>query len=74
MVVQVGTAARVELCNNVNYNSAAVRELQPEITSWTNTNVQGLINRGGLANGTYWLHVVSDSNTSLGSLQIDLVS
>jgi hypothetical protein len=74
MVVQVGTAARVELCNNVNYNSAAVRELQPEITSWTNTNVQGLINRGGLANGTYWLHVVSDANTSLGSLQIDLVS
>jgi hypothetical protein len=72
-VIQLGTAARVELCNHATYTSSTVREWQP-VTSWTSTSVQGNINRGGLADGTYYLHVVSDGNASLGSLEVELVS
>lgn len=69
--VQLGTAKRVELCNHATYTSATRREIQP-LTAWSGSSVSGTINRGAFANGTYYLHVVGENNTSLASQEIEL--
>jgi hypothetical protein len=68
--VQRGNRRRVELCNNATYALSTVREIQPW-TSWSG-NVAGKINKGGLAAGSYYLHVVGDADTSLGSMAVTI--
>jgi hypothetical protein len=67
--VQVGTRKRVELCNNATYASSTRREIQP-LSAWSDTSVSVTLNKGGFTAGTYYLHVIGESDTSLGSREV----
>jgi hypothetical protein len=72
--VQRGGRKRLELCNNANYSLSTVREIQPWTPGlWTNTSVPGRLNKGGFPSGPGWIHVVSDTDTSLGNLPVTVV-
>jgi hypothetical protein len=57
------TPARLELCNASTWASRTHCEIQVP-TSWTNTTITFLGNRGSLQNGTAYLYVIEQTGTA----------
>lgn len=72
VAVSVGSWKRVELTDHTTLAGSSFREFQPW-TAWDDGSVTVKLNAGARAAGTYYLHVVSGTNTSLGYRGIDLV-
>lgn len=55
-------------------SSTMIPEIQAPASAWTDTALKISINRGGMTNGTRYLHVVANKNTVLQTVQIELGS
>ncbi len=68
------TYARVELGNNATFANCTQSELQIPVT-WSATEIQFQLNRGGFALGaSAWIHVIDSSNTVVATYAVTLGS
>lgn len=64
IMIQRGSIKRVELCDNVDYESATHCEVQ-KVTSWSDSQIIIDVKQGSLTAGTGYLHVIDESNNSI---------
>jgi hypothetical protein len=72
LYVQVGTQARVELCDRPSWSSCTFREIQ-QPTSWADGRITVKLNRGGFKPGdTAYLFVVDGNGVASGGTQLTI--
>lgn len=72
LYVQVGTIARLEICDNATYNSRTFCEIQFP-TSWSDTSITAKFNKGGFASGaTPYVYVITSSGTAIAAGQVEV--
>jgi hypothetical protein len=69
-VYQIGTWARVILCDAQEWDDCTVREYQP-VLEWFNTSIEFAVNLGAFSQGeTAWLYVVDDNGVSSTGIEV----